>query len=155
MTTQTAKSTRPHAAWVVVADHSCARMFYASVPTAPLQEIQDLVNPIAHQFEKDLVSDRPGHVVKGRGGPSRTVGQHETHKDHAADQFANTVCKRLSQARLDGSMGKLYVIAEPEFLGLLRKHMDTATKAIIADEINKDVTKCSAAELRAMLPQAL
>lgn len=153
--TKTVHSNKAHAVWVVVADHSCARLFQALVPTAPLQEIQDLVNPIAHQREGELVSDRPGHVVKGRGGPSRTVGQHETHKDRAADQFANTVCRRLSQARLDGSMGKLYVMAEPEFLGLLRKHMDTATRAIIADEINKDVTKCSAAELRAMLPQAL
>lgn len=153
--TKTVHSNKAHAAWIVVADHSCARLFQALVPTAPLQEIEDLVNPVAHLREADLVSDRPGHVVKGRGGPSRTVGQHETHKDRAADQFANTVCSRLLQARLDGSMGKLYVIAEPGFLGLMRKHMDTATKALIADEINKDVTKYSAAELRALLPQAL
>lgn len=155
MTTSSAKSAPVHTAWVVAADHGRARLFQAQVPTAPLEEIQDLINPVAHQREADLVSDRPGHVVKGRGGPSRTVGQHESHKERAADLFANAVCHKLSQARVDGSMGKLYVIAEPEFLGLMRKHMDPATKALIADEINKDVTKHSAAELRALLPKAL
>jgi len=153
--TRTAHSAPARSAWVVAADHSRARLFSAPVPNAPLQEMEDLLNPVAHQRESDLVSDRPGRIVKGMSGPGRGVGQHESHKDRAAEQFANTVCKRLAKARNAGEMGRLYVIAEPNFLGMIRNHMDPATKALIADEINKDVTERSAAELREMLPQQL
>lgn len=155
MSQQTAHPSQPHAAWVVAADHGRARLFFAPAPTAPLQELEDLVNPAARQRERDLVSDRPGHIVKGRDGPTRAVGQHGSHKERAADQFAGAVCQRLSQARVADSMGRLYVIAEPKFLGLMRKHMDPATQALVVDEIDKDVTRHSAAELRALLPRQL
>jgi protein required for attachment to host cells len=155
MSTQTAHTKDSRAAWVVAADHGRARIFCAPVPTAPLQEMQDLVNPVARQREHELVSDRPGNIVKGRGGHTRSVSPYESHKDRAAEQFAGSVCECLAQARVAGSMGRLYVIAEPDFLGMLRKHMDPATKALIADEISKDVTKHDAAELRALLPLQL
>lgn len=153
--TRTAHYNDARAAWLVAADHNRARLFFAPVPTAPLQEVEDLVNPTALQREGELVSDRPGHIVKGLGGPGRSVGQHESHKERAAEQFAGSVCEHLSKARSDGKLGRLYVIAEPAFLGLLRQHMDDATKALIVAEIGKDVTKRSAAELRDLLPHQL
>lgn len=153
--TRIAHATDARTTWVVAADQSRARLFSAAVPNAPLQEMEDLLNPVAHQRETDLVSDRPGRIVKGMSGPGRGVGQNESHKGRAAEQFASTVCKRLAKARNAGKLGRLYVIAEPHFLGMMRNHMDPATKALIADEINKDVTERSAAELREMLPNQL
>lgn len=155
MTAQVFEMRYPRAAWIIAADHSRARVFCASTPTAPLQELENLLNPTARLREHDLVSSRPGRIVKGRGGHTRAVGQHESHKQRAAEQFASTVCERLDQARTAGELDRLYLIAESGFLGLLRAHMNPTTQALIADEINKDVTKHNAAELRSLLPQQL
>ncbi|MDP3856136.1 MAG: host attachment protein [Stagnimonas sp.] len=153
--TRTPHATDARAAWVVVADHGRARLFVAPQPAAPLQELETLLNPVAGQRESELVSDRPGRIVKGRGGSSRGVGQEQTHKARAADQFANAVCARLAKARQAGELGRLYLIAEPHFLGLLRQHMEPATTALIAGEIDKDVTQRSAEDLRELLPRQL
>lgn len=155
MTRSTAHSPTRGATWVVAADQGRARLFCAPVPGAPLQEVQAFLNPAARQPEQQLASDRPGRVVKGRGGASRTLGQHETPKEHAAERFAEVICQRLRQARQGGALNKLYLIAEPGFLGLLRRHLDADTGARVAASVAKDVTEHSAEELRKLLPDPL
>jgi protein required for attachment to host cells len=155
MTRPTAHPLNRGATWVVAADHGRARLFCAPVPGAPLQEVQAFLNPAARQPEQELAGDRPGRVVKGRGGPSRSLGQHETPKEHAAERFAEVISQRLRQARQGGALNKLYLIAEPGFLGLLRQHLDEATSALIAGSVDKDVTEESVEELRSLLPDSL
>jgi protein required for attachment to host cells len=155
MTRPTAQPLNRGATWVVAADHGRARLFCEPVPGAPLQEVQAFLNPAARQPEQALASDRPGRLVKGRGGPSRALGQHESPKEQAAERFAEVISQRLRQARQGGALNKLYLIAEPGFLGLLRQHLDAATGALIAGSVDKDVTEHSTDELRGLLPATL
>lgn len=139
--------------WVVVADHARARLFQALTPSGPLSEIEDMLNPIARQHERDLVSDAPGRSAKSTGGVQSMDGGHWA-KDHAAELFASRICVRLAQLRCAGAVNSIALIAEPDFLGLLRRHMDGPTARLISGEIAKSVTRYDATEIRALLETA-
>ena len=139
--------------WVLVADNSRARIFSAEKPASPLQEIQDLTHPEARLHEGDLVTDKGGRD-KGPNG-AHGVGSEQAHKSEGADKFASSVCSELESARAAGTLHKLYVVAAPGFLGLLRKHQSSALKQIIAEEVDKNLSTHDPAAIRKHLPQYL
>ena len=142
------------ATWVVVADTSRARIFAAEKPASDLAEIDDLTHPEARLHEGDLISDRPGSG-KNHASGSFSMGESGTYKDADAARFAHDVCERVETGRIQGEFQKLYVIAAPQFLGLLRKHQSSATRQMVAAEISKNLSASDAKFIRAHLPQYL
>jgi len=139
--------------WVVAADASRARIFTADKPAGALNEIETLSNPEGRLHEGDLVSDRGGHAVGGSGGHAYSTENQA--KQEAANRFAAEVCKHLEQGRNSHAFGKLYVMAAPHFLGLLRKHQSDGLRGLISDEIASDLTTQSPDRIRAQLPEYL
>jgi protein required for attachment to host cells len=139
--------------WVLVADNSRARIFSAEKPAAALREIRDLTHPEARLHEGDLVSDKSGRD-RGPAG-AHGVGSDQVHKQDGADRFAASVCAELDAARAVGSFSKLYVVAAPTFLGLLRKHQTGALKQLVAGEVGKNLSTKDAAAIRQQLPEYL
>jgi protein required for attachment to host cells len=139
--------------WVLVADNSRARIFSADKPAGALQEIRDLTHPEARLHEGDLVSDKSGRDR----GPSAAhgVGTEQAHKQDGADKFASSVCAELDAARAAGSFGKLYVVAAPTFLGLLRKHQSSSLRQMVAGEVDKNLSTKDPAAIRQQLPDFL
>ncbi len=127
--------------WVLVADKSRARIFRAEKPASPLQEIKDLTHPEARLHEGDLITDKTG------GEP--------IHKQDGADRFAADVCAELDKSRISDALHKLYVVAAPTFLGLLRKHQSSGLKQIIAGELDKNLSTQDPASIRKQLPEYL
>lgn len=140
-------------AWIVVADRTRARLFTARAPTAPLTEEEDLVNPLGRLQERELVSDRPGRRATRGNGP--TVPSGESAREHNAEAFAATVCGRLQAARVAGAVRRIHLVADREFLGLLRGRMDRLTRKLVATELGKSLTRRRAPEIRAALPARL
>lgn len=140
--------------WTLVADASRGRIFEAEGPNAPLHETITLTHPASRQHEGDLISDRPGHVMSSAGGGHNFGGDKET-KHEEAEHFAREICQRLEQGHNEDSFHKLYVVAAPHFLGLLRQHMAKPVQQLIAAEIDKDIVTADAAEVRAHLPEHL
>ena len=140
--------------WIVVADHSRARFFTAEKPTGALVEMNELLNPGARQREHDISSDRPGRLA-APDGTHHGVGDGENAREHESTLFARQVVEHLTAARTAGIMSRLYVFAEPEFLGLLRKHMDAPLRGLIEKETDKSVGSRSAKEIRELLPKLL
>ncbi len=139
---------------VVVADASRARVFTADKPAGPLSEIETLSNPEARLHEGDLVSDRGGRDTHG-GGSSHGYGTGNAAKEEAANRFAAEVCRHLERSRTGNAFAKLYVMAAPAFLGLLRKHQSPALRGLISDEISKDLSREGPERIRAQLPEYL
>ena len=140
--------------WVVVADNSRARFFAAEKPASALQEIRDLTHPEARLHEGDLVTDKAGRD-QGPAGGGHGVGSPQAHKIDGADKFASTVCAELDAARASGSFSKLYVVAAPSFLGLLRKHQSSALRQMVAGEVDKNLSTQDPASIRKHLPDFL
>ncbi len=139
--------------WVLVADNSRARIFSSDKPSSPLQEIQDLTHPEARLHEGDLVTDKSGRD-RGAAG-AHGVGSDQTHKQDGADRFASHVCGELDAARNRGEYSKLYVVAAPAFLGLLRKHQSNPLKQMVAGEVDKNLSTQDPASIRRHLPEYL
>jgi protein required for attachment to host cells len=140
--------------WVLAADNSRARFFTAEKARSPLTEIQDLVDPQARLHEGDLVTDRDGSDRR-TATPGHGVSSDSSAKNDAAERFAQQVCASLENARIEGAFNKLYIVAAPAFLGLLRKHQSAPLRALIAAEVDKNLAGQDGAAIRGHLPDFL
>jgi protein required for attachment to host cells len=137
--------------WVVVADAARARIFSVDEKTTDLTEMMDLSHPESMLYASEMASDEPGmSSVKGmhsKFGMEEIVSPKEEEAIRFAKQLADALHHRVAD------YDRLYLMAAPHFLGLLRKDLDKAVQAKMADEINKDLTLHSAADIRSHLPE--
>ena len=141
--------------WVLVADNCRARFFAAEKVASPLEEVRDLTYPEARLHEGDLVTDKGGRDRNSSTGGAHGLGTESTHKHDGADRFAQQVCSELEAARISGQLTKLYVIAAPTFLGLLRKHQSAALRQLVAIEVDKNMATQDTDAIRKQLPDRL
>jgi len=127
--------------WVVVADSAKARIFSRNKKFSPLEELETLVHPESRLHRQDLVSDRPGQVHESRT-PGESANEDPTDpKLVEAQVFARDIAHRLREGRLSGAYTSLVLVADPKFLGLLRKCMDGDTRRVIDHEVAKNVAR--------------
>lgn len=134
--------------WVVVADDAIARIFRLE-KGRHLVELTTLVHPESRLHERDLVSDRPGRSFESHTMARRSVSPQISQKKHEATIFAKFVSEYLEAAVLEGALGKIYLAASPNFLGLLRQALSKSTSQLIASEINKQITHLNPSEIEA------
>jgi protein required for attachment to host cells len=140
--------------WVVVADASRARIFSTEKAASPLVELQTLTHPEARLHEGDLVSDRPGRD-RNSGIGSHDMGHESDAKEGEAIRFAAQICDALEEGRNAGRYEQLYLIAAPSFLGVLRKQQNGPLKKLVTEEVAKNLTTQSPADIRKALPDYL
>jgi protein required for attachment to host cells len=111
----------------------------------------DMSHPASLQHASEMASDAPG-MSSVKGMPSK-FGMEEivSPKEEEAIRFAKQVAEALQAGLADYE--RLYLIAAPHFLGLLRKDLDKAVQARIVKEIDKDLTKHTLEDIRAHLPE--
>jgi protein required for attachment to host cells len=144
-----------NATWVVVADAGRARIFSVAQADGVLEEVVDFVNPDARLQDHDTLSARRGHVNQGPGGIGHAFEPRETHAEHVAETFAKDLCHRLGVAQQAGQVARIYLLAAPRFLGLLRQNFDAATHKLVVQELAVDLTRHAVAEIRSALPKHL
>jgi protein required for attachment to host cells len=140
--------------WIVVADTSRARVFFADTPAAALTEKTTLTHPASRLHEGDLISDRAGRDRDPGGSRHSKEGKVDA-KHEEANRFADEICNLLESARSTGELEKLYIIAAPEFLGLLRKHLPGPLQKLVTGAIPKNLSTHDPAEIRKSLPRFL
>ena len=140
--------------WILVADNSRARIFTADKAAGPLHEVRTLTSPEARLHEGDLVTDRAGQD-RNPGVAGHGLSGERPHKHDIADRFAAQVCEELETARNQGQFRKLYVVAAPAFLGMLRHHQSPALRQLIVAEIDKGLATQDPAAIRKALPDFL
>jgi protein required for attachment to host cells len=149
---------RPHVeskTWVVCADAGRARIFESSPIDGALLEFIDLLNPDARQHDTEAMSDRRGHVTQGPAGIGHAFAPRQSHAEHVAERFAKDLCDHLDAAERAGEVEKLYVIADPGFLGLMRAHLKPATRTRVVGEVASDLARRSIEQIRGALPAKL
>jgi protein required for attachment to host cells len=139
--------------WVVVADSSRAKIFQVDGLRGPLMEVESLVHPEARVHDRELSTDLPGRAFDSAGQGRHGMESMTTPKESAALAFAREVCLRVKAARVNGEAESFVIAAAPGFLGLLRNALDAATKAHVALEIDKNLVRLRAEEIRAHLPE--
>jgi protein required for attachment to host cells len=141
--------------WVLVADSSRARVFKAEGAEAKLTEVEDLAHPEGHLHEVELTSDLPGRTFDG-SGPERHAMQEQTPpKRYEAITFAKRIASRMESARNNHEFGKLVLVAEPRFLGILRDNLSAECVKMITLQVDKNLVQLGVREIRDRLPARL
>lgn len=140
---------------VVAADSVRARLFRADDPDAPLEELEALVNPESRMHEGDLVEDSAGRRGTRPTQAKRSALGGEGAKRHRAEEFALKVCERATRQLRAAKARRLYLVAEPEFLGLLRRRLTRPVQRLVSGAVAKSVTGKPAGRIRATLPDRL
>lgn len=140
---------------VVVADQGEARL-YLKLPPASLRLIGRHENPAAHLPDRDLKSDRPGRVYN-RAAPSgsrrgamahHATGGERKPRRQLAEVFARRVAGAIRAAAKTTPFEHLILVAEPRFLGTLRRALPAGLRAKVAVQIARDLMHLPAAQLR-------
>ncbi len=139
--------------WILVADNSRARIFYANSLMAPLVEIESFVHPASRQHEQELTSDLPG--TDRYGSMHHSYSDETDPKKQESMVFARTVARHLDEARKQGRYGQLIVIAAPSFLGLMRANLSPATTKLVTMELDKNLARQNPEQIRHQLPKIL
>ncbi len=141
--------------WVVVADASRARVFSAERRNGGLQEVGDYMHPASRVKGRDLETDGPGRAFDSHGQGRHAMGkEHDVH-EHEAEVFAHELGETINAAATANEFEKLYLVAPPKFMGLLRDNLDKNAKSRVVEEITKDLVSHDRDAIRKSLPDYL
>jgi protein required for attachment to host cells len=141
--------------WIVSCDSSRARVLQVTGRDR-LEEIEDLVNPAARIHDRELRTDSHprynGHGGVGKAGSAATGGPGNDREEMTAaevetEKFAKQIGRYLEKARMDHRYDRLFLLAPPRFLGMIRKELGKEVQKLVIDEIDKDVTSLPAGDL--------
>jgi protein required for attachment to host cells len=141
--------------WVLVADSGRARLFQASGPNASLEEQTDLVMPSARLRNQDIRGDRPGRSFDSFGEGRHAMEPSTPAKEIESDRFAARIAVLLEVERLAGAYTRLVLVAPPRFLGQLRDALSDPVRALVSNELNKDLVRFDVGAIREHLPRRL
>ncbi|AIF47173.1 hypothetical protein HY57_07735 [Dyella japonica A8] len=141
--------------WIVVANRGVARLFQASQPTGPLEEMDAFIHPEARLRDQDLVTDRPGRGFERSGPGSHAEEPDSSVAEVEAGHFALELSRFLLKGRQEGRFDALVLIAAPGFLGSLRDRLNGSMKDRILLEVAKNLVHLDAHAVRSYLPERL
>lgn len=140
--------------WVLAADNSRARVFETTKRTALEKEIETLVHPAGRQSAQEITDDRPGRSQHPSGGDKRVAFTPTVDpRKHEAQQFARSLAEILNNGARDSKFEKLYIIAPPSLLGMLRNELDSKTQKKVVKELDKNLAQLKMEEIRKHLPE--
>lgn len=140
--------------WVVVANSAQAKIFKAESNKA-LKEIARFEHPASRLHEQDLVTSKPGRTFESVGPTRHAVQPKVSAKEQEFINFAKQVSNHLNSSRDKNAFTSLYIIASPNFLGLLRQELSSQTNHLVAGEVAKDMTNSRTEQIRDHLPLVL
>lgn len=140
--------------WVIVANSTHAKIYKAE-SNKSLKEISSFEHPESRLHEQDLVTSKPGRAFDSIGTARHAVQQKTSAKEQEFIHFAKQLSSYLENSRNKGDFQSLYVIASPNFLGLLRQEFTPQINHLIAGEIVKDMTSSRIEQIRDHLPLVL
>jgi len=140
---------------IVVGDKARARIFDTDTEDHSLREIEDLVNAGLGHHEQDTVSDRAGRGVSAVRGRRTALGDDYSRRRLLAARFAETLAERIRGHLRLRKYARLFLVAGPEFSGLLRPCLASRSAQPPISRVVKDLTRHSVEDIRKHLPQYL
>lgn len=126
--------------YILVADSGRAKVFKGETPLDNLELVFDQVNFHGRQKASEIYSDRAGSQRSGRGGYHSFAGERDAHEEY---KFSRELCRFLCEEHRTGKYSELVLIAPPQFLGVLRKHLEKECGTVPLQTLDKDLVKQS------------
>lgn len=140
--------------WVLVANSSTA-IIYKAEDNHTLKELETLAHPESRLLDRELISSQPGRAFDSMGPGRHAMEQKTSPKTSEFILFARHLSSRLEEALKQGNLKKIYIAANPTFLGILRQNLSHNVAHLIAGEVDKDMTLLKPDQIRKHLPPVL
>lgn len=140
---------------VLVADGSKARILSALSGNSPLRDDKDFIHSDSRLKEQELVADGVGSGRDSGGYGKHSMGHENAEHQRQAEIFARGLCSEVEKIREKSDLHRIYLIAAPKMLGLLREGLSKQCTELLAGEIGKDIVSHSIDDIRAHLPKQL
>ena len=141
--------------WILVADGRRARILEYDDPETGLRPATSSDYVADSRPSRERGSDRPGRVHESASSLRHAIQPRVDWHDFEEVKFAHEMAKLLNKARLHRAFDQLVLVAPPRSLGELRKALDRDTLAVVAAELDKDLTKLATHELPSHLGPVL
>lgn len=131
--------------WVAVMSQSTMKIFERDFDSGEIRYVKTIRNSLGRTRSRFLGRHDRGFVAEGGQNGARLHSMDAGVDSHAivATSFAKRIAKILDSERTHGSYSSLTIIAEPKFLGRVRKSMNHETLKTVAREIPKDLGKAT------------
>jgi protein required for attachment to host cells len=139
--------------WILVANRSRAAILHA-LPhgVRPYPTLASYIHAEGRLRPQDRDSDVAGRA-QHPGGARSTVEPHEDRDHVEARRFAKLLVEVLDHDRQHNRFDRLFVIAPPAFLGVLREAWPNPLRERILLELNEDLLPLPEPELQSRLTQ--
>lgn len=128
--------------WIVAADSFRARILEFKRKGEPLQELEDWVNPVARQDTSEVARSPKGRFYGSMTTPGKAnTAEYSFHPvEQATERFADSIADYLDKGRNDHRYQRLFIVAEPKFLGLLRENMNKHVSQMVEQDAAYEIS---------------
>ncbi len=138
---------------IVAGDRGKARIFGLERETDEMRELADLVNPAVRLHEHELSGDRQGRGLSRFHTSRVALGKSHPHKRLSSMRFARQVAEAAHTLYTQRDCPRIFLLADPEFLGLMRPQLAAQGLGPLVQVIPKSMARSAPAEIRAQLPE--
>lgn len=125
--------------WLLVANRTGARLFENPGPGKGLIKLEEFSHPEGRLKDQDFVSDDKGRVQDRPGQGSHKREMPESPSEHQDRHFAHNLAETLKHGLDEHRFTRLFLVAEPGFLGDLKEALDKKTASILEGTLGKDL----------------
>lgn len=140
---------------VIVADASRCRILKAQDISDELSDVEDLIHPESRLREQELVADGSGSGSDSGGYGKHSMGHEKEAHARQAEIFAKELCDHIDKLHRREKIHRIYLVAAPAFMGLLRSNLSKQSASLVAGEVSKNLVTHNLGEIRAHLPRQL
>ena len=113
------------------------------------------MHPESRLREQELVSDGSGSGSDSGGHGKHSMGHEKSARAREAENFARELCDRIDKLHRREKIHRIYLVAAPAFLGLLRTRLSKQCASLVAGEVSKNLVTHSLQDIRDHLPRQL
>lgn len=138
---------------IIIGDRGRARILSFERAGRQVRELQDLVNPALFLREGLFSHDHQGRVMNRSRGSRTALGKREPHKRLSSLRFARLVADTVHTECEKHPYVRLFLLAEPEFVGMLRPRLTAQASSPPLTVIPRNITRHETADILAYLPE--
>jgi len=138
---------------IIAGDRGRVRLFSLAKGEEQMRELSDMVNPTLRVHERELSGDRQGRGISRQRGSHTALGEPHPHKRVSSMRFARQVAEAVQALYTQRDYLRIFLLADPEFVGLMRPQLAAKNLSSALQVIPKSVTRSAPAEIRAQLPE--
>jgi protein required for attachment to host cells len=126
--------------WYVIADGGRAR-FVERDEGGAFRTVSSFISTELHAKSSELGRDRPARVRESANAARSAIEPRRDLKEAAKEDFVKLVAEQLDEEHGRGQFESLVLVAPPGVLTELRNSLSKPIAKLVADDLQKDLTK--------------